>query len=72
MFQSTLLIATRLSQNQKFLEAQTWFHYVFDPTDNIEFDIPLVGLVAEPGGAALFGAAAGGLLWLRRRKAGRS
>lgn len=27
-----LLIATRLTQNQKFGEARKWFHYIFDPT----------------------------------------
>ncbi|MEU3429839.1 neuraminidase-like domain-containing protein [Streptomyces gardneri] len=29
-----LLLATRLSRHQRFAEAQRWFHYVFDPTDN--------------------------------------
>ena len=27
-------IANRLSQNQRFAEAQKWYHYIFDPTDN--------------------------------------
>jgi len=27
-------IAIHLSKNQRFEEAQQWFHYVFDPTDN--------------------------------------
>ena len=31
-FHIPLLIATRLSQNQKFAEARKWFHYIFDPT----------------------------------------
>ena len=31
-FHIPLLIATRLSQNQKFDEARKWFHYIFDPT----------------------------------------
>ncbi len=31
-FHIPLLIATRLSQNQKFEEARKWFHYIFDPT----------------------------------------
>ena len=31
-FHIPLLIATRLSQNQKFEEARTWFHFIFDPT----------------------------------------
>ncbi len=32
-FHAPFLIATRLSQNQRFEEAQKWFHYIFDPTD---------------------------------------
>ncbi|MCB2190550.1 MAG: peptidoglycan-binding protein [Deltaproteobacteria bacterium] len=32
-FHAPLLIAARLSQNQRFEEAQQWFHYIFDPTD---------------------------------------
>jgi len=31
-FQAPLLIADRLSKNQRFEEAQQWFHYIFDPT----------------------------------------
>ncbi len=31
-FHIPLLMATRLSQNQKFEEARNWFHYIFDPT----------------------------------------
>jgi hypothetical protein len=31
-FHIPLLIATRLSQNQKFEESRKWFHYIFDPT----------------------------------------
>lgn len=33
-FHFPLLVAVHLSQNQKFKEAQQWFHYIFDPTDN--------------------------------------
>ena len=33
-FHAPLLIAVHLSQNQKFQEAQDWFHYIFDPTDD--------------------------------------
>jgi Tc toxin complex TcA C-terminal TcB-binding domain len=33
-FQAPLLIAIHLSQNQKFQDAQSWFHYIFNPTDN--------------------------------------
>ena len=32
-FHIPLLIASRLSTNQKFREAQHWFHYIFNPTD---------------------------------------
>ncbi|MCP4407030.1 MAG: hypothetical protein GY807_04590 [Gammaproteobacteria bacterium] len=32
-FHIPLLVATRLSQNQRFEEAQRWFHYIFDPTE---------------------------------------
>jgi len=31
-FHAPLLIAVHLSKNQRFEEAQRWFHYVFDPT----------------------------------------
>jgi hypothetical protein len=33
-FHAPLLIALHLSQNQKFQDAQNWFHYIFNPTDN--------------------------------------
>jgi hypothetical protein len=33
-FHAPLLIAIHLSQNQKFQDAQKWFHYIFNPTDN--------------------------------------
>ncbi len=32
-FHAPLLIATRLMQNQRFAEAQKWFHFIFDPTE---------------------------------------
>ena len=32
-FHAPLLIADRLSTNQRFEEAQKWFHYIFDPTE---------------------------------------
>jgi Tc toxin complex TcA C-terminal TcB-binding domain len=32
-FHVPLLIADRLSKNQRFEESQRWFHYIFDPTD---------------------------------------
>ena len=33
-FHVPVLVATHLSKNQRFEEAQRWFHYVFDPTCN--------------------------------------
>jgi hypothetical protein len=32
-FHIPLLVADRLSKNQRFEEARRWFHYIFDPTD---------------------------------------
>ena len=32
-FHAPLSIATQLSANQRFEEAQKWFHYIFDPTE---------------------------------------
>jgi len=31
-FHAPLIIAVHLSQNQRFAEAQRWFHFIFDPT----------------------------------------
>ena len=39
-FHAPLLIADRLSKNQRFEEAQKWFHYIFDPTDTSSDPIP--------------------------------
>ena len=39
-FHVPLLIASRLSQNQRFEDAQRWFHYIFDPTDRSSFQAP--------------------------------
>jgi len=33
-FHAPLAIAVHLSKNQRFSEAQRWFHYIFDPTCN--------------------------------------
>jgi len=41
-FHMPLLIATKLTKNQRFEEARTWFHYIFDPTSS------------EPGGRERF------------------
>lgn len=40
-FHIPLLIAYRLSANQRFAEAQRWFHYIFDPTDASDFQKPM-------------------------------
>jgi hypothetical protein len=39
-FHAPVLIGTHLSKNQRFAEAQHWFHYVFDPTSN-KTDLPV-------------------------------
>lgn len=39
-FHIPLTIGIHLSKNQRFAEAQHWFHYVFDPTDNSEGPTP--------------------------------
>lgn len=37
-FHTPMLIAQRLSDNQKFEEAQKWYHYIFNPTANTNED----------------------------------
>jgi hypothetical protein len=39
-FHIPLLIATHLSNDQRFEDAQRWFHYVFNPTSVANGDIP--------------------------------
>lgn len=39
-FHVPFLIAQRLSQNQRFGEAQKWFHFIFNPTDRSPFPAP--------------------------------
>src|SRR6266496_2091349 len=40
-FHAPVLIATHLSKNQRFEEAQLWFHFVFDPTsDDVSVPVP--------------------------------
>jgi len=39
-FHVPLLIANHLSNNQRFEEAQKWFHYIFDPTSGSTESIP--------------------------------
>ncbi len=33
-FHAPMILASRLSQNQRFAEAMRWYHYIFDPTDD--------------------------------------
>lgn len=40
LFHAPVLIATHLSKNQRFEDAQRWFHFVFDPMSD-EFDVPV-------------------------------
>jgi len=35
-----MMLAIHLSQNQRYQEAQKWFHYVFDPTDDSDGPTP--------------------------------
>ena len=39
-FYAPLLIATRLSVNQRFQDAMRWFHYIFNPTDGTPNEVP--------------------------------
>ncbi|RKH47665.1 hypothetical protein D7X12_02040 [Corallococcus sicarius] len=39
-FHAPLLIASRLSQNQRFEDAQRWFHFIFDPTNTADTAVP--------------------------------
>lgn len=44
-FHAPLMIAMRLSKNQRFEEAMKWFHYIFDPTGSHDKD-PVTNLPA--------------------------
>src|SRR5688500_7084490 len=39
-FHVPLTLAIHLSKNQRFAEAQRWFHYLFDPTDDSDGPTP--------------------------------
>ncbi|MEK6283554.1 MAG: neuraminidase-like domain-containing protein [Acidobacteriota bacterium] len=39
-FHAPFLIAIRLMQDQRYEEAQDWFHYIFDPTTDSTGDVP--------------------------------
>ena len=47
-FHAPLMIACRLSQNQRFEEAMQWFHYIFDPTNIDDLPTPQRYWVTKP------------------------
>ncbi|MBW8711736.1 MAG: toxin, partial [Mycobacterium sp.] len=47
-FHAPLMIACRLSQNQRFEEAMSWFHYIFNPTDIEDLPTPQRYWVTKP------------------------
>ncbi len=47
-FHAPLMIACRLMQNQKFEDALTWFHYIFDPTNIENFPTPQRYWITRP------------------------
>jgi hypothetical protein len=47
-FHVPFLLATRLTKNQRFEEALTWFHYVFNPTGALEGTVPQKYWVTKP------------------------
>lgn len=47
-FHVPMLLATRLTQNQRFEEALQWFHYMFNPTGALEGTTPQKYWVTKP------------------------
>jgi hypothetical protein len=47
-FHIPLLVANRLQQNQRFEEAMNWYHYIFDPHNTQNYDIPQRYWVTKP------------------------
>lgn len=47
-FHAPLMIACRLMQNQKFEDAMSWFHYIFNPTDIENYPTPQRYWVTKP------------------------
>lgn len=47
-FHIPLMIATRLTKNQRFEESMTWFHYMFNPTGALEGNTPQKYWVTKP------------------------
>ena len=50
-FHAPLFIAERLSQNQQFEDALTWFHYIFDPTRQGPEPVPQRFWIPKPLGS---------------------
>ncbi len=47
-FHVPFLLATRLTRNQRFEEALTWFHYMFNPTGALDGPVPQKYWVTKP------------------------
>lgn len=47
-FHAPMLIAGKLSQNQRFEEAMRWYHYIFDPTNTEDLPVPNRYWVTKP------------------------
>jgi peptidoglycan hydrolase-like protein with peptidoglycan-binding domain len=47
-FQAPLMLACRLSRNQRFEEAMRWFHFIFDPTNVEGEEVPQRYWVTKP------------------------
>jgi len=47
-FHVPFLLATRLTENQRFEDALTWFHYIFNPTGALEGTAPQKYWVTKP------------------------
>ncbi len=47
-FHIPFYIACKLSQNQKYEEAMSWFHYIFNPTDKTSYTSPQKYWVFKP------------------------
>ena len=47
-FHAPLMIACRLTQNQRFEEAMQWFHYIFDPTSTDYYPSPQRFWITKP------------------------
>lgn len=47
-FQAPLMVATKLTDNQRFEEAMRWFHFIFDPTNTESLSSPQRFWVTRP------------------------